>query len=71
MLNAPGAWQRTRSESHKRAAEVTALEKENASLKARKKALSDPAVLEEEARKLGMVRPGERGYVVKDLPKGP
>ena len=31
--------------------------------------LADPRTLEAEARKLGMVRPTERAYVVKGLPK--
>ena len=32
---------------------------------------AQPGALEREARRLGMVRPGERSYVVKHLPKGP
>jgi len=60
----------TRNESHRRAAEVSTLERENHRLLAKKRALTDKGVLEEEARKLGMLRPGERGYVVKDLPSG-
>jgi cell division protein FtsB len=39
-------------------------------LRARRDALRNPAALEREARRLGMVRPGERSYVVKHLPKG-
>ena len=31
--------------------------------------LRDPGALEQEARKLGMVRQGERAYVIEDLPK--
>jgi cell division protein FtsB len=48
---------------------VTKLEAENRRLEARKKALKDPRALEREARRLGMVKPGERAYVVKGLPK--
>jgi cell division protein FtsB len=49
-------------------AEVDRLDKENKRLKARKAALKQPATLEHEARALGMVRPGERAYVIKGLP---
>ncbi|HEX4718091.1 MAG TPA: septum formation initiator family protein [Thermoleophilaceae bacterium] len=48
--------------------EVQRLETENAKLRARKAALKQPATLEREARSLGMVRPGERAYVVRGLP---
>jgi cell division protein FtsB len=51
--------------------EVKRLQQENKRLIARKQALKQPATLEHEARALGMVKPGERAYVVKDLPKGP
>jgi cell division protein FtsB len=51
--------------------EVKRLQQENKRLRARKQALKQPATLEHEARALGMVKPGERAYVVKDLPKGP
>jgi len=52
-------------------AEVAALSRENAHLRAKVRALRNPAALEREARRLGMVRPRERPYVVKHLPKGP
>ena len=60
----------TLRESQRRGAEVTALERENRQLRAKRAALQNPAVLEAEARRLGMVRPGERAYVVKGLPGG-
>ncbi len=60
----------TLRESHRRAGEVRSLERENARLRARRAALRNPQVLEAEARRLGMVRPGERAYVVKGLPGG-
>ena len=41
---------------------------ENAKLKRRLRALRDPGALEREARRLGMVRVGERAYVVENLP---
>jgi cell division protein FtsB len=47
--------------------ELQALTEENHSLKKRIHALRDPAALEREARRLGMVRQGERPYVVQGL----
>jgi cell division protein FtsB len=49
-------------------AEVRQLEREHARLEARRRALGKPAVIEAEARRLGYVKPGERPYVVEDLP---
>ena len=51
--------------------EVKSLRKDNARLQARAKLLQNPGQVELEARKLGMARPGERVYVVRNLPKGP
>jgi cell division protein FtsB len=61
----------TMGEAKARRAEVAALSRENAHLRARVRALRSPASLEQEARRLGMVRPGERPYIVDHLPKGP
>ena len=58
-----------RAESNARQAEVSRLEDEQSRLEARRRALANPAVLEQEARRLGYVRPGERSYVIEDLPK--
>jgi len=60
----------TLGESHKREAQVRVLEREHAKLEARKRQLADPGVVEAEARRLGMVRPGERTFVVRNLPHG-
>jgi cell division protein FtsB len=49
--------------------ELEALRAENHALAKRVHALHDPAALEREARRLGMVRDGERPYVVQDLPR--
>ena len=49
-------------------AEVQRLEREHDRLKARQKALTEPETLEREARKLGYVKPGEKAYVIEDLP---
>jgi cell division protein FtsB len=58
-------------EAKARRAEVAKLRRQNERLRARRDALRNRRVLEREARRLGMVRPGERSYVVKNLPKGP
>jgi len=52
-----------------RQAEVGALQREHDRLEARKRALNRPGVIEAEARRLGYVKPGERPYVIEDLPK--
>jgi cell division protein FtsB len=57
-------------ESKTRTAELTELKRENQRLEARKRALRDPRTLEREARRLGLVKPGERPFIVKDLPGG-
>jgi cell division protein FtsB len=41
------------------------LSQENKRLKSRVQTLKDPAALEAEARRLGMVREGERSYVIR------
>jgi cell division protein FtsB len=48
--------------------ELSALGKENRQLKQRLRTLRDPGALEREARRLGMVRVGERSYVIENLP---
>lgn len=49
-------------------AELQQLEHQNKELKSHIKLLHDPTALEAEARKLGMIRRGEREYVVRNLP---
>jgi cell division protein FtsB len=60
----------TLRESHRRAADVRVLERQNGRLRAQRQALTNPQVLEAEARRLGMAKPGERVYVVRGLPRG-
>lgn len=48
--------------------ELRELTRERAELKGRLRALRDPGALEREARRLGMVRAGERAYVIENLP---
>jgi cell division protein FtsB len=58
-------------ESNHRHHEVTHLKAEQHRLKARQAELRNPRVLEQEARRWGMIRPGERPYVIGNLPTGP
>ena len=48
--------------------ELSELGSQNKTLKQRLRALRDPDALEREARRLGMVRVGERSYVIENLP---
>jgi len=50
-------------------AELRRLEAENVRLESRVQALRRPDALEREARELGMVRRGERAYVIENLPR--
>jgi cell division protein FtsB len=54
----------TRSQAEHQQAIVRHLEHENAALAREEQSLHDPATIQREARALGMVRPGERPYVV-------
>jgi cell division protein FtsB len=69
-VNPARSWLHTRSEAAARHAEVQRLQREHDVLLARRRALGDPQALEADARRLGMVRPGERAYVVRGLPRG-
>ena len=48
--------------------ELSELKTQRANLSRRLRALRDPGALEREARRLGMVRVGERSYVIENLP---
>jgi cell division protein FtsB len=56
------------AQSSARHRQLAALEREAARLHAQERALKRPSTLEIEARNLGLVRPGEREYVVRGLP---
>lgn len=58
----------TRGESARRESELAKIQQENADLKRRREALKTPRAVENEARRQGMVKPGERAYVIKGLP---
>jgi cell division protein FtsB len=55
----------TRAELGRQRAAVAQLAAENKRLKERRSALTRPKTLEAEARRLGMVRPGERAYAIE------
>ena len=61
-------WEQSRAASVQRE-ELDRLGRENRDLKRRVRALRDPGALERQARRLGMVRQGERAYVIKGLPR--
>jgi len=57
----------THSQAEQQLALVQRLTRENAALMREQKSLADPVTIEHDARALGMVRPGERPYVITDL----
>jgi cell division protein FtsB len=60
-----------RGEAATRHSELTKLQRENVQLSKRVEALKNPAALEREGRSLGMVKPGEKAYVINGLPDSP
>jgi cell division protein FtsB len=60
----------TRQEASTKRAEVAKLQHEHEALVRRQATLRRPGSIETEARRLGMVRPTERAYAVKGLPRG-
>jgi cell division protein FtsB len=56
-----------RSQEHRQQANVARLQHENTQLTAQQRSLQDPAVIQQDARALGMIRVGERPYVVTGL----
>jgi cell division protein FtsB len=63
------SWVSAYKDAKRKRADVAALKAENARLRERRKELRDPASLEREARRLGMVKAGEKSYVIQGLPK--
>ena len=61
-------WEQSRT-ANAQEQELEDLGRENRGLKERVRALRDPGALEREARRLGMVRQGERAYVIEGLPR--
>ena len=60
-------WQEARAKR----TEVTQLQREHGALVSRARALRSSGSIETEARRLGMVKPDERAYVVRGLPRKP
>ena len=63
------SWVSTYKEAKRKRSEVASLKAENRRLRDRRRELRDPAALEREARRLGMVKAGEKSYVIEGLPK--
>jgi len=55
-------------ESNAKQAQLRQLQQEHDALLRRARELRDPRTVQAEARRLGMVKPGERSYVVRGLP---
>ncbi len=62
-------WITQRSLANQETHQLHQLQQQNRQLRANIKRLHDPAALEAEARRLGMVRRGEREYVIQGLPQ--
>ena len=61
-------WVTTYHQAKQKRAEVAALHAENRKLRAQEHELRQPSALEREARSLGMVKAGEKAYVIEGLP---
>jgi cell division protein FtsB len=62
-------WVSTYREAERKRADVAKLQAENRELRERRRELRDPAALEREARRLGLVKAGEKSYVIDGLPR--
>jgi cell division protein FtsB len=62
------AYLSARQQADRQQAIVRSLSHQNALLAKQQQSLGDPATIERDARALGMVRPGERPYVITGLP---
>lgn len=60
-------WISTYKEAARQREAVAELRAENQRLEQRKAELKEPGAIEREARRLGMVRAGERAYIVEGL----
>lgn len=63
LVNLVDAWRDSKAGEER----LTELQREQASLEQQVEEASSPLTVEREARRLGMVRPGERSYVVHGL----
>jgi len=64
LVNLFEAWQGSKSSQQ----QLEQLKREKVELTGQLRSASSPATLEREARRLGMVKPGEHAYVVHNLP---
>ena len=62
-------WVTQKNTAREDTTELRQLQSTNVQLKARLKSLQSPQALELKARNLGMVRPGERPFVIENLPR--
>jgi cell division protein FtsB len=58
----------TLHQSHRTSAQVSAMESQHRALVKQHNELSSQSMLEQEARQLGMMRPGEQPYEISNLP---
>jgi cell division protein FtsB len=63
LVNLLDAWR----DSGANREELARLQARHEKLETKVRAANSPLVVEREARKLGMVRPGERAYVIRNL----
>jgi cell division protein FtsB len=61
------SWISTYREAGRQRGQVAELRVENQKLRERKAALTSPGALEREARRLGMVKKGERAYIIEGI----
>ena len=62
-------WLSTYAEAKRQREQVAQLKAENARLRGAKRALQGAGALEREVRELGMVKAGEKAYVIEGLPR--
>jgi cell division protein FtsB len=62
-------WVTQRGTARADTAELKQLEAHNLDLKAKLRALKQPQALELRARRLGMIKQGERAFVIENLPR--
>lgn len=62
-------WVEQHQAAERQSAELDELRREHDELEARLESLRGPDAVEREARRLGMVRVGERAVVIEDLPE--
>lgn len=62
-------WVTQKNTAKQDTAELRQLEAVNADLKSKLKSLQSPSALELKARELGMVKQGERSFVIEGLPR--